>query len=271
MTERLVIGATAALLLIALTSPAHANFGLTSQSDPYPGIHRETWTDATLLEESPPIHAAGQPQDHPVVTHQGADPGDRVLDDVARRPLAGAAADGADERVDEQLPARCVVHLGVELDAVQPAAGVLDGADRRVGRGRHHLEAGRDPGDVVAVAHPDRALPLDEEAVEERAGLAAGQQLGMAELPLARRHHLAAEVTAHELHTVADPQHRHPQLEQLLGHRRRPLLVDRLGTAGQDDSGRGEGADRGQIHVEGVQLAVDMGLPHPPGDQLGVL
>jgi len=96
-------------------------------------------------------------------------------------------------------------------------------------------------------------------------------QVGVAELALPRRHHLAAEMPAHQLHAVADPQHRHAQLEQLLGHCRRPLLVNRLRPAGEDDPFRVESTDRRQFHVEGMQLAVDVRLAHPPGDELGVL
>jgi exopolysaccharide biosynthesis protein len=38
----------AALLLVALTTTAHAAPTLLSQSDPYPGIHREIWVDSSI-------------------------------------------------------------------------------------------------------------------------------------------------------------------------------------------------------------------------------
>jgi exopolysaccharide biosynthesis protein len=36
------------LVLALLATPARAGFDMTFQSDPYPGIHRETWTDAAI-------------------------------------------------------------------------------------------------------------------------------------------------------------------------------------------------------------------------------
>jgi exopolysaccharide biosynthesis protein len=38
----------AALLLVAMTTAAHAAPALVSQSDPYPGIHREVWVDSAI-------------------------------------------------------------------------------------------------------------------------------------------------------------------------------------------------------------------------------
>ena len=164
-----------------------------------------------------------------------------------------------------------MVDLGVELHPVEVAGDVLDGADRGVGGAGDDLETGGDARHVVAVAHPHRAFAVDEEAVEEGPGHALGLQLGMAELALAGRHHHAAEVAGQELHAVADAEDRHAELEELLGNGRGARLVDRLGPAGEDDPLGREGLDRRQLHVEGMQLAVDVGLAHPPGDQLGVL
>ena len=159
----------------------------------------------------------------------------------------------------------------MELHPVELAGHVLDGADRRVGGAGDDLEAGRNGLDVVAVAHPDRALAVDEETVEERSRLPLGKQVGMAELALAGRHHLAAEVAGEQLHAVADAEDRHAEFEQLLGDGRGARLVDRLRPAGEDDPLRRKGLDRRQLHVEGMQLAVDVRFAHPPGNELGVL
>jgi hypothetical protein len=121
------------------------------------------------------------------------------------------------------------------------------------------------------MAHPDRAFPFHKEPVEQRPRLATELQFCMAELPLAGRDDLPAKVTAHQLHAVADPQNRHSQFEEILDHCRRPGLVDRLGATREYYPGRTEGADRRQVHVKGVQLAIDMCLAHSTGNQLGVL
>ena len=96
---------------------------------------------------------------------------------------------------------------------------------------------------MVAMAHPDRTFALQVEVFKKRTRLPHRQQFGMPELPLAGGNHLTAEMAAHQLHAVADPQNRHAKLEQLLGHRRRAIFVNRLGAARQDDPVGSKAAD----------------------------
>ena len=58
---------------------------------------------------------------------------DRLLDEVARRPVAGAAADALDEVVQDLAALGRVHDFGVKLDAVEAARFVGDGGQRRVG------------------------------------------------------------------------------------------------------------------------------------------
>ena len=74
----------------------------------------------------------------------------------------GRAPGDVEHEVPKDLPAaRCMDHLGVELDAVQASIGVDEpGERRRVGLGRR-VKAGRRTQDRIAMAHPDRLLPLE--------------------------------------------------------------------------------------------------------------
>ena len=109
----------------------------------------------------------------------------------------------------------------MELDAVKIALDILNGTNRRIRAIGDHLKALWNDLHMIAMAHPDRAAALDEEAVEQRPGTVHALQLGMAVFALAGRHHLAAEVLTHQLHAVADTEHGHAQFEQLFGDGRR--------------------------------------------------
>jgi hypothetical protein len=163
--------------------------------------------------------------------------------------------------------------LGVELHRVVAARLVGHAGDRATGGGGHQLEARRQAGNLVAVAHPDlehamafrRAEILD---VLEQVGVAMGAHLGVAEFAVIAPLDLAAQLHGHSLHAVADAQHRHAQVPHGL---RRAQLVVFIGTgvaAGQDDGLGGELADEVVGDVVRVDLAIDVRLADAAGDQL---
>ena len=82
------------------------------------------------------VDAAGEPADHAAVADLGADAGDLLVDDRRRAPAAVGAADVLEEGRQDLLAVRRVGDLGVELDRVDAARGVLERGDRRGGRGR---------------------------------------------------------------------------------------------------------------------------------------
>ena len=77
-----------------------------------------------------------------------------LLDHRRRRPLLAAAADVAEEAGEDLGAVRGVDDLGVELDPVQGALGVLDGGHRGFRARGQRAEARRRLVDRVAVAHP---------------------------------------------------------------------------------------------------------------------
>ncbi len=138
------------------------------------------------------------------------------------------------------------------------------------------MEAGRNLGDLVAVAHPhieaEHAVVIHVvfDAVEQLR-LADQIDAGIAELANIGALHLAAELLGHGLHAIADAEQRHTEIEHRLRRARAAFLVNRLRAAGEDDAAWREGTDVVLAHVPRMQLAVHADLAHAAGDQLGVL
>ena len=181
-----------------------------------------------------------------------------------------AAARLVQEVLEQVLAVRRVHDLGVELHAVQAPLGRLEGGGGRVGRGAHHLEAVRRPGDGVEVAHPDDLL-VGEVVVEQQRPRRGPAQVGPAVLAPSGLGHLAAEVAGQQLSAVADAQDRHARVVDAGIDRRRALGVHRRRTPREDDALGVPLADLVGGDVVGHDLGVDVGLAHPAGDELGVL
>ena len=163
------------------------------------------------------VDAAGEPADHPALADLGADLGDLARLEVRHAPVARQAGNSAHEVADQLAAARRVRHLGVELHGVELALLVGDGRERRALRHAHHLEAGGQAGDAVAVAHPHRvALALLPEALEQRR-VGGDVELGAAELAMVPAFHAAAHLRHHRLLAVADAEHGQPGLEHPVG------------------------------------------------------
>ena len=93
-----------------------------------------------------------------------------------------------------------------------------------------HAEAGRQLGDAVAVAHPDRIfLALLPHAFEQRA-VVGDLDLGAAEFAVMAALDLAAELLRHGLLAVADAEHRHAGVvDRLAARAARPCRAPRPG------------------------------------------
>ncbi len=181
----------------------------------------------------------------------GLDPGDP--DDEVAEHVAAAG------RVDD---------LGVELDAVEvPLGGGQAGVRVRVGLGGAG-EALRQPGDGVAVAHPDGLLAVD---VLEQAVRAADADVRRPVLAAVGGQDVPAELMGHQLRAVADAEDGEPPVPDRRVRPRGIGVVDRHRAAGEDDRARPSTLD---LLVRGVvrqQLGVDVELADPARDQLGEL
>ena len=193
---------------------------------------------------------------------------DRLGAERLHGPVAGGAGDGADEVAQERGAVRRVHDLGMELHRVEAARRVGDRREGRVVGDADHLEAGRQAGDAVAVAHPyGVALALAPHPLEQgRVG--DHLDLGAAELAVMPRLDGAAELRRHGLLAVADAEHRHARLEDALRRARRGVARHRFRPARQDDALRLHLAKSLFGRLEGHDLRIDALLAHAPGDQL---
>ena len=215
------------------------------------------------------VDTAGEAADRLRLADLRPDLLDLVLDHRCGRPLLAAAADIAEEPGQNLGAVRRVDDLGVELDPVEGALGVLDGGHRRLRARGERGESGRRLIDRVPVAHP--ALLLGGQPVEQAASAVAERQPAATELARRRLLHPTAELVDHQLHPVTDAEHGDAEFEQLRAERGRPVGVDRGGAAGEHKPLRAALGDPLDVDVMWKQLAEDPALPDTARDQLRVL
>ena len=214
------------------------------------------------------VDAAAQRADDAAIADGGADLRRRLVDERRHRPVAGAAADPVREVAQDLEAALGVDNFRMKQNRVQRAARIRHRRDRRVGARRHHGKAVRRGGHEVAVAcpHTNRRRHVDEERRRIR-----DRDRGVAELALRRRRHFPAERMRHQLHPVADAEHRLAEIEQRRVARRRAGVRDALGPARQDDARRVPCANRFRRRARRPDLRIHRQLAQAPGDELGVL
>ena len=169
---------------------------------------------------------------------------------------------------EQRRAGRRVHHLGVELHAVETARIVGDRRKRRAGRDADGAEAGRQPRDAVAMAHPYRSLLADLEHAFEQRRLVDDLQLGAAEFAGMPAFDHPAEGSHHGLLAIADAEHRYAGIEQRLRRARRARLVHAGRPAGEDDGAGLAFGQRGFGLVVRHDLRIDTRLAHAPGDEL---
>ena len=157
----------------------------------------------------------------------------------AHRPVAAAAGDPMHEIARAaSAPSRRMHHLGVEhqphrsrrFSSAMAANGAFVGG----------ADAPRSPaaaGDAVAMAHPDRVTSRpSRQTPSNRSDCACDDlEIGAAELAVAGRLDLAAELRDHRLLAVADAEHRHAGVETRSRRARRARIVHARRAAGEDD------------------------------------
>ena len=161
-----------------------------------------------------------------------------------------------------------VGHFGMELQPVDRQLPMLDRGQRAGVGGGQRQEIVGDLRHLIAVAHPDVDLVGNAGEQFVRPDDAAACPAVFAGR---RALHLAAQRLAGQLHSVADAQHGQPEAEDFRIALRRARLVDAGRPAGEDDPLGGQLADPLGREVVADDLAIDVLLAHPPGDQLRVL
>ena len=218
------------------------------------------------------IHAAGQRQQHATLGADGVpELCHGIFAEIPHRPSTLGTADFVKEVAQHLAAELGVIHLRVELNTVEAPALIGNGGiGAGVGMGDQR-KALRNLRHVIAVAHPRNGLLRD--ALEQlAAGIVIGD--GLAVLPggiLLRGSDLTAQRMRHQLAAVANAENGNPQPEHFRVNVGRFLQIHAVGAAGENDAHGRKGADLVQGCGVGLDLAVDILLPHPPGDQLIVL
>ena len=226
------------------------------------------------------VNAAGEAQNHFLVTHLFADFGDGIGHVVAHHPVGPGSANVQHKTVQERLALHGVRYLGVKLYAVEMARFVGhagNGAARRAG---HQFEARRQFGNLVAMAHPhlEHAVALSGGEVcnvLEQGGVAMGTHFCVAKLAGVAALHFATKLLRHGLHAVANAQHRHTQGKYRCRRAVGAVFVH-AGVAARQNHALERAVCRVGTHpviahIAGVHLAVHMGFPHAARNELGYL
>lgn len=136
------------------------------------------------------------------------------------------------------------------LEAIKPPRLILNGGEGTLPAPRYHLEPLRQPGGLVAVAHPN-GLRISALLVAENPRTPIDLDLHPPVLLLLPNPNLAAELLNDELEAVADAKDEDAvglrPLDEAVGEGRGARCVDGVGPAGEDDDAGtvvGDGGER---------------------------
>ncbi len=141
------------------------------------------------------------------------------------------------------------------------------GRDRRIGARRHNRKSLGRRGDEIAVTRPHTNLGGNVQ--EKRRGGCSDRRV--AELALRGGRDRAAELVCHQLHAVADTQHRPAQIEQPWVALRRTGVGHAFRSARKNDPNRLSCANLVGRGVRRPDFRVHRKLAKPASDQLRVL
>lgn len=177
-----------------------------------------------------------------------------------------------DDSVGVDWYGRLTGNLGVELNAVDGLGLVGNGGVLGVLGGTDSVEALGQIAELVTVGHPHghSILKTLEELVDV-ATEASGLQIGVAVLTSGSGDDVVGVQTVGDLlQTVADSQNGDTELEEGRVDVRSILLVDGVGTTGQDDT-LGLPSQVGQLLSARQHLRVDIDLTETAGDKVGAV
>src|SRR5690606_28235999 len=186
------------------------------------------------------------------------------------------AADFQQELLENPASLQGMGHFRVELDTIDRLLFPSHGGNGAAGCGSNAYELGRHFCHFITVAHPHiqqgaAVVSYMVSDIVQQAAWCLQLNLGITELTHIRTGHLAAQLLGHGLHTVANTEHRHSQLEDALRSPRGVQLDHGLGATGQDDALWIEVPDFLFGHIKCTDFAIHSDFPNPTGNQLSVL
>ena len=173
-----------------------------------------------------------------------------------------------DEIFENDLAARRMSDLGMELQTVDPPLDVADDGVGGILRPAQRAKSFGQSCDLVSVTVPH--IEFRRKSAEE-VGAAVHPEFPRAVFTPRRTLHRSTKITRKELQTVANTQDRDSQVINALIQ---PWCIGGINagwTTRKNDALRCDGAKRGRIRPERKNLGIHAALAHPPGDHLRVL
>ena len=255
----------------ALVKEVHQEFGLTLPHEALVDEHAGELIANRLVQQEGQcgrINPARQSQQHPLVAHLGTHISNRFINEGGRGPVGNTAADVINKITDQRHAATGMHHLRVELHAIKTAIVVRHGRFRGVLGVGQTYESRWQRLHGIAMAHPHRRSVID---VGEQIGGIVDVQRRLAVFSPTSGDHRTTQLLHHQLHAVANPQDRDPQIPELRIAQGRSLLVHRARPAAEDDAPRGQSPQLlgagGVSHHQREHL----GFAHAAGDQFRIL
>ena len=159
-------------------------------------------------------------------------------------------------------------HFRVELHAVEFALVIGDRGAGGVVRVGQNLKPAGQLGARIAVAHPHGGTVFH---VGEQVGGIIHKQGRFAIFAPIGCFHEAAQLLHHQLHSVANAQHRNAQVPEFRVAQGRTIGIDGTGAARQNDA---LGAKLPQLLCGGAigqNFGINLGFANPTGNQFGIL
>ena len=214
------------------------------------------------------VHAAGQSQQDGILSDRFPQQLNLLLCVAAHLPVPGAAANIQQKVLQDAHAVLRMRDLRMKLNAVEFLLFIRHGRDGTGFRPRHGLKAFRQLNHLISMAHPAGVVRL---RVRQNGAEMIHPDMHQAVFPLFRCGNLSAQHMPHQLHAVANAEDRDAQLKDFLRASRRVRIQHAGRAAAEDDSHGRNLADGFQGRIAGQNLGVNVMLPHPAGDQLGIL
>ena len=210
------------------------------------------------------VDAAREGAENALVADLGADALDLLLDHGGGGPGRRGPRNVVEEVLQDRLAVWGVHDFGMELDAVELSAGVLEGGNRRVlGRGDGERTRGR-LDDRVAMRHPGRLIlwqgRKQRALARAHPDLSVLARTGLIDAP--------AQLEREQLGAVADAECGNAELEDRWVDLRGAVCVDRRRATGEDQRDGIAPPDLGDGRAMGNELRVHARLTHTTCDQL---
>jgi hypothetical protein len=199
------------------------------------------------------------------------DPGHGLLRERQHRPVARAAADIEGEVPQDRRTMVGVDHFGMKEQAEQGPPAVCHRGSRCIRAGCEDVEAWRYRRHRVAVAGPDPQCVRypGKQCDSIRRTLEADGRVPI--FAVGRRFDVPSQRVGHQLHAVADAEHRDSRLVPGRLRARRTGFEHAAWAAGQDDADRRPSCHHGSRRVARQDLCEHAHLPQATCDQLRVL